>query len=574
MPNGGLDPAPAQVDWPTPAELSYSLTLNGQPQSKIGIAWGPPDPQTGMRDPSKIQTRMVFPTARVRFGPFHLSASIDTLGNHPLPPGISTTFDISVWGRSPALYLPDGRYLGANLHMVQLGETREVIMGAEGERDVFVIATLPSILTVVQLRASITGHVGGQSFTFPANCGDLPELSGNLGMDVGCLQAAVNPLAVLVPKLLPLSIIYEPPGNCSYANLTHEHTAGAAITVQQSDSTSSHTITDTSILGFSIDHADFSEEKISEKEVTSRVIVTSGQSFGTRLGLPVTNPGDPRCDEPDVTVPARANSGPGKGDVFIFLTNPPLLYWDTADTFNFLFAEQSPPGVPSSNILQVPAWQIATGEGLAELGLSLTEEERKTILALDPFTALDLSFAGPGPFEEPKLPKRFVRVVNDPFVLPAGLGVGVDEMQQFITAGKISDTVKQAETQGDGTTEPDPLSRLILKGLVLGGGFAAGAAAGAAVTAIENQWGSGASQKDATDVADMVKKISIPDLYSQTTQTTTTVTYARSDAIETVRGDAIIQHFLVKDSNNAMRVALYYDTFFGTFAFLPLPPSS
>ncbi len=418
------------------------------------------------------------------------------------------------------------------------------------EKTLYVTATLPSVFTAVQLRA--------QSSAFPADCGDLPESADNPAtLDQPCLQVAVNPLAVLVPKVAPLAILYEGPGNCSWANLTHTHAAGADMTVQESTSTSSRTITDLTVLTAKVDHSDFTEEKVSSKERESKVVVSRSQSFGTQLGLPLESPGNPECNNPSASVPARQNSGLGQGDVFIFLYEPSLIYWNTADMSNFVFTDASAPGHPRHMFI-VTAAQIAQGAGLPP-GITFTDAEKNAILSLDPFTNPNWTVTN--------LPERLV-FVNEIWSLSQGQAIQQNDSEKTMTAGRIKQAVSDAQAESQDNL--DIPTKLVLTAFSFGGGAAVNAAVGAALGWMASQWPDPSAMGfDGLEKA--VKEKGVSQLFTYTNETTVTTTYTRGKEIEKTDENAITQNFYIKDTNQGLNVALFYDALFGTLAFVPWP---
>lgn len=541
------------ADWRTPATIIDSACIDSQhstcPPAKplshnIQIQW----------DEQNIQTRMVVPSAIVRLGPFYISKEVERRSGSA---NVSSTFHISVWARSPALY-DSGQFVGATRALAKIGETTEVLSGGDHEaKTVFVTVTLPGVFDAVQLRVEAWGVSG--TGRFPPGCSDLPSDAQNpQALDQPCLQVAVNPLAVLVPKVAPVGIIYEPPGNCSWANLTHTHAAGSDMTVEDSSSTTTHTITDVSVLGHSVDHSDFSEEKVTSKQRESKVVLSRGESFGTALGLPLESPGNADCNNPNVAVPPRQNNGPGKGDVFVFLYEPSLLYWNTSDMSNFLFTDASAPGHPR-HMFTVTAAQIASGQGLPP-GISFTDQEKAAILALDPFTDPNWTPAN--------LPERFV-FLNELWSLSQGLAVQQNESQAIVTAGKIRQAVTDAKAQSQDNL--DIATEFVIAAFSYGGGAAAKAGAAAAVGWIATQWPQ-AMQASFGDIQKSIQNQGLLQLFNYTNQTTTTTTYTRSQEIDTSNENDITQNFFVKDTNQGINVALFYDALFGTFTFLPWPP--
>ena len=538
------------ADWPTPADIIDNVCLDpvhkdcdGKPvRHEVTIRWD-----------ESVQTRMIVPSAKVRLGPFRISKQVERLsGVNP----VSANFIVTVWARSPALYDASGQFAGARRGMVQIGAASRILGGTDNEDAVlYVTATLPGVYTAVQIRASV-GPLGGAS-RFPADCGDLPaSAAAPEVLDKPCLQVAVNPLAVLVPKVVPLAIVYEPPGNCSWANLTNSHAAGSAITVEESTSTSARTITDAQVV-VQVDHSDFTEEKAKATSRRSQVTVSRSQSVGTEIGLPLESPGNPQCNNPDAAVPNRPNAGPGKGDLFVMLYEPPLIYWNTENMSNFVFLDQAVPGHPRQYLVAT-ATQIATGQGLPP-GVSFTPAEAQAILDLDPFT---------NPAWSPTtLPARMI-FLNEVWAISQGLAVEQNQSQRQVTVGEIKDAVRNADTSS--RDDVDFPTKLTLLALNLGASAAAEAGIGMALEWMATQWAD-PSAAGFDDLDETIKGISVPNLFGIQNQTTVTTTYTRSVAIEASEETAITQNFHIKDRNQGMRVALFYDALFGTFAFVPWP---
>jgi hypothetical protein len=561
-----VDLATGAAIWRTPAALNFAANQDddtGKLNFNVDIGWAP-----GSRPTRAVITRMVVPTPRVRFGPFYLSVGPGLTGRQPV------VCTIIVLARSPALYLkrPDGAYhfRGASADLVEIGRA-SATFPSDGiaDREIYLEATLPGVFNALQLRASVNGGgFAGRTISFPVGCGSVPlEAAAPQKLDHPCLQVAVNPLGMVVPRIVPLTIIYEPPGACSWANATDTHTAGAALTLTEGQSTSTHTIRDTELLGFSLDHADFSEDKSSETERKSEVRVTTSDSLGTRLGLPRGSP-------PDCEPAPLDRRGPGKGDLFVFLVDPPALFWDSDNMSNFLFAEaaQSPPGM-TPQFEAAFAWQLASNQGLPA-GLDLSDEDRKAILSLDPFTDPGLQFEERGGFRWPRLPKRFVLLTRRPIGLGAGVGFDSETMRQVLTAGSIRTAIRDSTT-GSETEDLDLPVRLVLTGLTLELAAAGGYAAGAAVEALGKRYWSDLTEKELTDLAGTAKsKVldAFPQLFTQSSGTTTIATYSQSRQVARMDEHAVTQRFFLQDRDQGMTVAIYYDTFFGTFAFAPLQP--
>jgi hypothetical protein len=538
---------PADVSaWNSPAALTYYACRDGSGQRLCGNN----KPAYTSRTVSfgTVEPRKVVPNAKVQFGPFHLKKNALVI---PSGTGPSATFTVSVWARSPAVYGAGGNFLGAQINLVKIAEETRTITDNNHEEDLYVTAKLPSVFTAIQLRATVDDNsLTPGTASYPAACGNLPATASDpAALDAPCLQAAINPMAVVSPHWLPLSIVYEPPGNCSWANLTQEHTAGAAITVQQNTSNSSNTVSDS---GFFWDdqHGDYTSEKVTASSRRTQVTVKRTGSVGTRLGLPLNNPGNPNCNVPGANVPPRLDGGPGRGDLFVLLKDPSLLYWDTANMTNTAFSPWSPPDI-SESMVMVTAQQIATGTGLPP-GVSFTAEERDALLALDPFVA---SPTGAPPAS------RFIALDVG---VELGQGLSYEQTQSHAVTVDGGQTLTERTQSKSSSSNSDPVVSLTMKGLAYGGGYAAGVGAGKALTALNGGF---------ADMADKIGSLSLPELYKDESTTTVVTSYGKSTLLEKTDGHAVTQQFYIQDTGQGMTIGLYYDSLFGTYAFGP-PPAS
>ena len=537
-----------ESSWSSPATLSYYGCRDGSGQRRCGnnkpssilktIGWG------------TVEPRKVVPNAKVRFGPFHLKKSMLVFSSQGGSPTV--TYTVSVWARSPAVYGGDGAFLGAQANLVKIAEETRQITEDNREEDIYITATLPSVFTALQLRASVddTG-LALETSSYPAACSSLPPSASNPeALDAPCLQAALNPMAVVSPRWLPLSIIYEPPGNCSWANLTQQHTAGAAISVQHSTSTSTNTVKDAGFF-WDQEHSDYTSEQMSASSRRTQVTVKRSGSFGTRLGLPLSNPGNPDCNVPTADVPPRPDAGPGRGDVFVLLKNPSLLYWDSANMTNATFSPFSSPGNAES-VVVVTAHQIATGTGLPP-GVSFTDEERDALLALDPFVA---SPTGTPPAS---------RYIALDILFELGRGIAAEHtLSQEQTTNGTTTLTEHTKSKSSSTTS-DPVVDLAMKGLQFGSSQAATAGASAALTGLGG---------DFAGMADDIETLSMPELYKDKSTTTVVTSYGKSTLLEKTDGKAVTQQFFIQDTGQGMNVGLYYDRIFGTYAFGPPPAAT
>ena len=538
---------PAVVDWNTPATLEYDSCFGctDKPTAiETTITWAP-----------GIAKRIVFPNNKVRLGPFHIKKSA-----FPRPgfPSLPVGFNISVWARSPAVFTPDGHFVGSTPQLVRIGSVGTTIRQDEDEQDLYVIVDLPGVFNAVQLRASINGTQ--KTSAFPTDCSDLPAANGSPTVDENCMQAAVNPLAVVLPSVVPLTIIYEPPGNCSYAKLTQTDAVGATLMAQDSQSTATRTLEDPGILAslFGAQQEDTNGSKISQTSSISKISISDSRTFGTLLG-----PGLPdSCKDPAATLPPRDHSGPGQGDNFILLLNAPTIYWDTGNLTNFL-----PVGFvwPSSSLrtrtVQVFAWELASADGLAELaankGVTFTQDQANAILSLDPLTRTGPALTEPfGPFFYPKLPKRFI-LLNEPASTfgPRNFENDVILRREVVEA----DSQTCSESGSTNTQDEDLLTKIFVKGLI----FDIGAGA--------KTIGGDGTSKDLGDViGDSIKDIT-PSQILGGQQTQTTLTYTSCKNLENMSEADTTEEYLVEDTNSGFTIVKYYDSAFGTVAFVPLP---
>ena len=538
--SAGAQPA---NQWPVDANLSYFYCAPKEcnpshPVISGSINFGP---GTSMR--------RLFNTTQVTFGPFHLSHASDVVGKAVPPPA---TFRVEVWARSPAFYGPDGKFAGANLQLHLIGSASATLSGAEDStKDLYVTARLPGMVSSLQFRASVNSTLATKSF--PASCGDLPPLNGSASLDAACMQAGVNPLAVVNPHITPLAIIYEPPGNCSFAKLTQTDVVGSTLTATQTSSTSTNTLVDPGVIASALGtpNQNFTTQTSAPNSRTARLTLSQSQTFGTLLssGLPGT------CNQLGASVPPRPNSGPGNGDVFLLLINQSMIYWDQGGLSNFLF------GPPiGSKLLVVPAWELKTPAGLQQIqsenNITITSDEAAAILALDPLvTATPVTnSAGVGPFANPSLPMRFIPLNQPSISLASGLSANFSVTRdQTVSADQQScglyNTVSNTDSVGLTQKFAVQAGETIL-------GFVIGDALG------------GGKLSDA--IGGAIKNIGADQILGQT-KTSVTVGLNSCKGLTNVSEDTNTQNVFLKDTNTGINVAPYYDAFFGTIAYVPLP---
>jgi hypothetical protein len=536
----GAQPA---ENWPVTSTLSYSFCDKGQcnvshPTISGSIFYGP-----------EANPRRLFKTPRVIFGPFHLTRRIN-LADGSTTAAPSSTYHVEVWARSPAFYGADGRFAGTNLQLRMIGSATATLRGNDdADQDLFVATTLPGMVNALQFRATVNSTVAVRAFP---GCSDLPPAGGSASLDAACLQAGVNPLAVINPHIMPLAIIYEPPGNCSYAGLAQTDVVGTTLSAAETSSTATQVLVDPGVIASATGAhpQNFSYQESAAGERIARLSLSQSQTYGTALssGLPEN------CRQPGASVPQRANSGPGNGDVFLLLINQPLIYWDQGSLSNFLFG---PPIVGTTKLLEIFAWELKSPAGLqkiqAENHVTITPDEAAALLKLDPLalTPAQETRAGAGPFLFPPLPQRLIPLQQPSISVAAGLSAGFSATRdQVVSADNRSCLLANTVSNTDSVGLTEKLAFAAGKSLlqVLGG---AGADIAAAI-------GGG------------IGSLSPGQLIGET-KTTVTLGFNSCKGLTQLSQNTDTQVAFLKDTNNGINAAAYYDSFFGTIAYVPLP---
>jgi hypothetical protein len=223
---------------------------------------------------------------------------------------------------------------------------------------------------------------------------------------------------------------------------------------------------------------------------------------------------------------------------------------------SFLYTQADTPGADES-VVKVTAHQIATGTDLPP-GVSFTPAERDALLALDPFYT-GASLATP----------RFVPL-DTVIELGAGLAHEHSQTVQTITEGGHTLTA-EAKSQMSSTSAGDPMTDLTLTALAYGGSAAASGMAAATMAYFGSHYSDLDSKSDFKKLGEAMS-ITLPDLYTNTTTTNVTTSYGRTTLLEETADNTVTQRFFLQDTNEGMSVEVYYDTFFGTYAFLPVAP--
>ena len=485
-------------------------------------------------------------TSTLRFGPFRLIRK----GRGGIANG-SDTYRITIAARSAAMYAADDmgntRFVGANPNHLVIGEGEFTLTGTE-ERMVYVTAELPSVVSAIR----ITAEVDDEFSQFPAACGNLPALSSNPeALDSNCLQAGINPLAVITPRFTPIGIIYEPPGNCSWSRLAQSHAVGVTASFAAENSRSERFVSDS---GFAWDreHIDSTRVTTNAKDSSLDMTVAWTSAFATRYGGPWDSPGREGCNNEENPPPPRQAGGPGHGEVFLLFYNAPTIYWDTGKVRGSTLSPAANPAA-SPGLLMLSANQIRNDVGLPN-GLTFSAEEKQAILALSPFAVSD-----DGSVTYRHDPKRFVEIGH-----PRLLGQGIpyehvfDRRYQVGTGESLTEAAKR---ELGSKTESDPVVKYTMKALQAGmqKGLEKGAEALGGVNPLLGELAKG-----------IAEEVEVPLLYQDQSTTTVNVTLRSSNRIMRTADDHVTQQFFIQDTNKGMSVALLYDVLFGSFLFLEL----
>src|SRR5215831_19552 len=424
------------VDWSTPADLERAFCPRedcDKPMDSAKVKWG-----------QGIARQVLVGSASVRFGPFHAHQTVRS----PLV----THFRVEVWARTIDSAILSGSTSG-QFSLLATGGID--LRKNEDAQDFFVTATLPAVFDAIRLRATINNT---QAIAlYPPECDDVAA-------DGACMAASVDPTGILLPHFLPATIIYEPPGACSFAGLTATSVAGTTLAIATSRDDASHTLVDPGQIATSLFNdpkGDFTEHKLSATTRMSRITLTQSEGYGTAL---YTN-GGPAC----VGIrPADCSlhRGLGEGDLFVLLKNPRVLYWSTEGLANFVFAPSLRSPGPSYEVLRVFAWQLKDPAFRSSIGMS--DQEATTLLALDPFTRM----SNLPPSGAIHLSKRFVAAgpvesapPNDPATHCLSLEI-VKSLDQGLC--------DQFSSTSDATDNSDLLLHVLITGLAYVFAFSSG----------------------------------------------------------------------------------------------------
>ena len=585
--------SPTVAAWPlqegSPAFGSMSATVN------LLI-----DPNTGQIRGKASSSKISFsgaalvglvPTIRVSFGPIRLRF-VRATGDPEV-----AIFRVRILGRPPSL-------LGTASDLKLLGVAGKALGGAKAgavfEDSISLTVDLPGVFTAIQLVGEVEIRLGStrlwsQAIQFPsARCGEV-------GRDSECLQAAVNPTGVIAPNVFPIAILYEPPGNCSWAKFTQTSTVGVATTIEQSERTTEGRVTTTRALpvlpfefgGLGVnEETHTSEEKETLESDRSSVRYTQSGTVGTRFA-----PGNPRCATGEHVPDTRETNGPGKGDIFVLVTNPQFVFWETNVHANFRQPTVHMDGFRESEERFVTARDLARNEiNGRPLPFEISDAGRLALLSLDPFFDVR-DFRPPNPFLPNPGMRRFFTPI-DPDNVP---GVDLPFRGKFAAAPQRLDpfrfvplpvpkkcldspgllfeqvveknaivynttTLKNAYSSTGTVEERDRIekaAKLVLQ-------------AGAAAILIKTQglkqtFGSFKAIDEYFSTVGRVGELFDKFGFKNAVETTTTVTFTRSKLLEKSTEQGVTQEFHIRDTNRPLCIRPYYDTFFGSLAFQEVP---
>lgn len=506
-------------------------------------------------------TKTILPGANVTFGPY--SISLRNTGISPLNVGpVSHTYTITVLASTPGLVAGS-----SPLSFVTLGTATKTLTAALGKTatgSITVPVVMSSVFMDVKVVATFSPGPFGRpdSFQFPrvvtypsGTCGQVTP--GLLSTTDTCMQAAVNPTGLLVPDVMPLSIVYEPSGNCSWSNLTFSSTIGTGLSVGASDSTATNTLWNYSAAGgiFS-DSSNTTQTVINAQSSTSTFTSTTSQAFGSSTGLPIQSPGNPNCNSGIPVGDTSATNGPGIGDQFVFVVQPTFLYWDTAGQTSFRLSSQQAPGTVETIGTAYTRQIDPSRPSLAPSFMSrLTPTQLQAIRGLDPFAPV-MSGALPAPQSSmpvaapsgaPLSPDRYIFLGRR--CIGAGSGSETSQGTRFDSVAQTNlSNGFQSINSSSGNQATKNISLVV-------GGF---------VGLVTLATGGGAKAFD-----NFGKASSVFDQYVVHDSTTTTIneniTTNRSATTSAITSFA--ETFFLKDQNRETDVDLYYDSFYGTIAF-------
>ncbi len=496
-------------------------------------------------------------SANVSFGPY--TVTLRNTGFSPVHSGsVTRSVTITIQGATPGLSASS-----APLTFTTLGTVTKTLTAGLGQTSVgsiVVPVTLPSAFMDIKVIATFSP--GPTQAGYPTNiiypaatCGSLtPGFTSTLDT---CMQAAVNPTGILVPSVMPLSLVYEPSGNCSYSNFVFSRALGTSMSLAQTSSTATNVFWNYNALaGLVSDSSNTTQTITSPTSATSTFSSTDVQGFGTAFGLPTSNPGNPLCNANVNQGDSLRTNGPGIGDQFVFAVQPTFLYWDTGGYKSFRLSKQAAPNTQETlGTAFVRQIDPNHPELRPSFMLSMDAAQLASMRGLDPFApSVPGAMTLPPPADPvasssgaPLSPKRYV------YLSRRCVGAG-NPLQ--VTAGTAYDSATQtAITNGYQTItnsgdDVQKFSRTLISGVA--------AAVGA-------YYG-----KNAFETYGKVNDGYDNFFVHESTTTTVTQSFTTSFGSANSLSSGYAQSFLIKDQNREVDVDIYLDTFFGTLAFNPV----
>jgi hypothetical protein len=441
-----------------------------------------------------------------------------------------------------------------------------------------VTVTLPGGVNFVEIVAETEGGNDRLEVRkeFPSTACARP------GVDSECMLIAVAPTAIVIPDVVPLTILYEPPGNCSYAMIKQSHSAGVQMALTEAGAENRKVLIDTkaAITKDPITQSNTEQHQVNSFGRISRFEFSDGEEWSTAIA-------EEKVCESYREHPER--HGPGLGDMLIFLTHPQFFYWDTAGLSNYRYPVSPTNGVPPGQPEPLPqfayAWQLRNFlDTLDERWLpkwlrGATRSEIRELARLDPFIRLP---SRPPRGNSPELPRAVPKARDCRSLDPQDFASAVCvrdalkdtelDTQRFVKIGAtciptkkthLSDVVAETNNLSASSiskiSEEEP-GKTTLQSVIEGVAFVGGAAAKAAgiqgITPELIEEGLNAVTRGYTDESVI----------------TMTATMTRNEGIKTVEGNQYTQtlRFFDEEDPHAC-AAFYYDKIFGTIATKKLP---
>lgn len=555
--------APNEVTWPNSGGTIRMSRIPPQSYTNTAVKIVPL-----LRLPSVSLTgdkSAMLGSANVRFGPYTVTLS-NTAANT-----FTQGYTVTVWAASPGL-APSSN----PLEFVKVGETSGSVTANTGQTvstSISVLARLDSVFSDIKITVSFTpsptSAVGPPFYdlppgtivgTFPsAACGaTTPGVSSTTD---ACFQAAVNPVGVLVPDVMPLSLVYEPPGNCSWSNLTFTSSLGTAMNLSQSDGSTNSvlrvfkegplaptttTTTETSVNSTNGAFSSFSS--------------TATQTFGSALAFPVQAPGSGcRSAQLPSGAPTR---GPGVGDQFALAIQPTFLYWNTGGREGFRLStkplEGTQPTIATAYVFQIdPDHPELAPSFLARL----SGDQLRSLRALDPMAPVH-GAADTTNGAAPVAATSGRQLPPTRYIFLGRRCNSAGSATQTTQGNTYSDETLSQLTSGfklvanPSTVDTESVNKVLMSGTAAAvgaffGGFSGGSDAYSTVNSNYDKY-----------------------LVSNVTTTTVTETMAANTALLSNSNNQYAESFFLQDLNHELDVDLYYDTFFGTILFNPISSCS